>query len=140
MADEDSNPFNPSETPTIGPGTILGSYRVDKLIGRGGMSEVWRAVNEVTGQVVALKAIHIFFGSQDDRQAVIHREAALSSIKHSAIVQYYELIKADSGQLVLAMEFLEGVSLESACKHTQLDEADAASLLRCLAGPFQMWG
>ena len=122
-----------SEKPVIGPGWLVGPYRVEKLVGRGGMSEVWRAKNETTGHAVALKALHIFFGSDDDRRDIMKREAALSGLHHPAIVRYYDLIETETSQLILAMDYLEGVDLESACKDQHLDTADATRLLRYLA-------
>ncbi|MEX0350572.1 MAG: serine/threonine-protein kinase [Paracoccaceae bacterium] len=133
MAVQDNDHWQSPTSESITPGMLLGPYRVDRLIGRGGMSEVWRAVHETTGLVVALKALHIFFGSDDDRRDIIQREAALSGLRHTAIVRYYDLLETESGRLVLAMDFLEGTDLETACKNRLLDESDAISLLRHLA-------
>lgn len=133
MADFESSSWKPQGSKEVAQGTVLGPYTVEKLIGRGGMSEVWRAKNETTGDTVALKVLHIFFGSDDDRREIMQREASLNNLKHPSIVQYHELLESESGQLVLAMEYLEGIDLEAASKDQSFDETSAKKLLYQLA-------
>jgi serine/threonine protein kinase len=74
------------------------------------MGEVWRALDTRLGRPVALKLIRDATTDPDARTR-LEREARLAaSVSHPAICQVYELAEID-GQLVLAMELLQGAPL-----------------------------
>ena len=92
-------------------GTVIGGYRVEAVIGRGGMGVVYRATQVALERVVALKVIAPEFGRHADFQTRFRREARLAaSLNHPNIVAIYEAGEAD-GQLYLSMQYVEGSSL-----------------------------
>jgi serine/threonine-protein kinase len=99
---------NASET-TLQPGQLVaGKYRVDRLLGKGGMAEVWAGTNERTGKRIALKAILRSFASSSDAVELFRREAlAGSRVNHPNVVNVFDVIDHD-GMTCIVMEMLEG--------------------------------
>lgn len=89
-----------------------GGYRIEALIGRGGMGAVFRAVDERTGEPVALKILYrgCRKGSESGRR--FEREARVAgSLGHPNIVEVFDLGHFDDGTPFHVMELLEGQSL-----------------------------
>jgi hypothetical protein len=88
----------------------LGRYRVIRRLGAGGMASVDLAQDTVLGRRVALKRV---LGA-DDVQAMsrLRREAlAGASISHPNVVPIYDVVAAQDGHLVIAMEYVDGETL-----------------------------
>lgn len=101
----------PSEQDLVGK-TILGRYRVEELIGHGGMGEVYRATQLSTLQEVALKVIKADLAGDPDSIRRFFREArSAGSINHPNVVRVWEFGQLEDFRLFLAMEFLRGQSL-----------------------------
>jgi serine/threonine-protein kinase len=93
----------------------LGRYRVEALVGRGAMGAVYRGLDPVTGQAVALKTLalaHEFHGEAlAEARARFGREAETAArLQHPGIVSVYESGE-DQGLAFIAMEFLAGRTL-----------------------------
>jgi predicted Ser/Thr protein kinase len=90
----------------------LGSYRVLRVLGAGGMGVVFLAEDPQLERRVALKAMRPALISSDSAKKRFFREAkTTASIKHDHIITIYQ-VGEDRGAPFLAMEFLEGESLE----------------------------
>src|SRR6185436_10144084 len=89
---------------------IIGSYRVEKRLGRGGMGEVFLAWDERLGRRVAIKRVR--HGAELDRQGErLRREARVAArLSHPAVVHVYDLVEDGSG-LAIVMEYVEGRTL-----------------------------
>jgi serine/threonine protein kinase len=102
------------------PGTQVGAYRIDRIIGRGGMGVVYLAHDSRLHRAVALKSLppHLF---RDPRMhARLKQEArAAAALSHPSIATVYALEEFD-GQLFIASEYLEGRTLR--------DEIDAGPI------------
>src|SRR5437867_3638962 len=90
------------------PGTALGPYRVEALIGAGGMGEVYRARDTKLNRDVALKVLPESFTHDPDRLARLTREAlVLASLNHPNIAAIYGF--EDRGDVhALVLELAEG--------------------------------
>ena len=88
------------------PGDALGPYRVDSLLGKGGMGEVYRGTDTRLGRPVAIKVSAREFSDRFEREA-----KAISSLNHPNICTLY-----DVGPNYLVMEFVEGDTLSHAIK------------------------
>jgi len=91
---------------------IAGRFRLERLLGAGGMGEVYVAIQEPLGRRVALKLIKA--GLADDKGAAgrFEREAqSLAALHHPHIVTIFDFGRTAEGELFMAMEFLPGVSL-----------------------------
>jgi serine/threonine-protein kinase len=96
----------------MNPGDVLGSYRIVRLLGQGGMGSVYEAVHETIERRVALKLLHA--GLAKDRDAVnrfFNEARATNRIDHPSIVQVSDFGHAPDGSSFLVMEFLRGSSL-----------------------------
>ena len=103
----------------------FGSYRLVKLLGRGGMGEVWRAEHHLLARPAAIKLIRAeklgSVGQEMDggeaRRATLRRfarEAQATALLHSAhTIQLYDFGVSDVGVFYYVMELLDGFDLDT---------------------------
>jgi len=92
-------------------GRTLGTYKIEKQIGAGGMGEVYLAYDEKLKRKVALKILPTEYTSNDERVKRFELEArAISALNHPNIVTIYDVGNAD-GINFIATEFVEGKTL-----------------------------
>jgi YVTN family beta-propeller protein len=97
-------------------GTQLGGYRIEELIGRGGMSAVYLAEDLRLGRKVALKLIAPDLAEDERFRERFVRESRLAaSLEHPNIVPIYEAGEAD-GVLFIAMRHIGGTDLRALIK------------------------
>ena len=99
---------------TLEPGQVLAQrYRVQRLLGKGGMGAVYLADDEVLGELVALKVISSAFAV--DEQAMIARfrreAAAARKVSSPNVIRIHDLGEARPGLLYLSMEYFAGRTL-----------------------------
>jgi YVTN family beta-propeller protein len=95
------------------PGTTFAGYRVDSMVGRGGIWVVYRATDLSLGRPVALKLIAPELAEDESFRARFLREPRLAaSLDHPAVIPIYEAGEHD-GQLYLAMRFVEGSDMKT---------------------------
>ena len=114
--------------------TLDGKYRVESLLGRGGMGAVFRAVHLGTDRTVALKVIVPDFADRPDFLARFEREArACGRLRHPNIVDVTDFgyAEADGRRMAyLVMEYLDGCSLADVLRDdAQLPVAWVADVL-----------
>jgi serine/threonine protein kinase len=111
-----SGPEFPFLRPPMAPGELgrLGGYRVFKLLGSGGMGKVFRAEDLALKREVALKVMCLPPGEDVLcwRERFLREARALAAIKHQNLVTVYQA-GDDRGTVYLAMELLEGETLEA---------------------------
>ena len=94
-----------------GPGQMIGHYQIINLLGKGGMGEVYLAVDTHLDRRVALKLLPGQFTSNGDRVLRFVQEAkAASALNHPNIITIHETGK-ESGTHFIATEFIEGQTL-----------------------------
>ena len=94
-------------------GRSLGHYRITASIGAGGMGEVYRATDTTLGRDVAIKMLPAAVAQDPERLARFEREArSLAALNHPNIVTIYAVEEAE-GSRFLAMELVEGQSLDT---------------------------
>jgi tRNA A-37 threonylcarbamoyl transferase component Bud32 len=116
------------------PGELFAErFLIEHLAGSGGMAMVYRAIDRKTDARVALKLLRGFRdNSTHDHVERFAREATvLAALSHPRIVQYQAHGRTASGEIFLAMEWLEGVDLSQRLLHSRLSVADSLSVLRC---------
>lgn len=111
---------------------LAGRYRLEGLLGRGGMGEVYRAVDTTDGRAVAVKVLPATAdGHHADR---LRREARV--VSHLSDPHIVEVLDAgsDDGRLYLAMRLVEGADLRRLLSGGRIDPARAVRLLTQVAG------
>src|SRR5690348_3776060 len=95
-------------------GRIVGSYRIARLLGKGGMGSVYLAEHPVIGSRVAIKFLHPQYASDGRIVERFFNEArAVNLIGHDNILEILDLAVTDDGRHYFVMEFLQGQSLHS---------------------------
>ena len=98
--------------------TFQGRYRIEEQLGSGGMGAVYRATQLSVDRPVALKVIHAKLADNLSDVARFQQEArAIAALHHPNIVSLIDFGQADSGELFLVMEHLEGMSLGRLIRH-----------------------
>src|SRR5271170_1618317 len=95
---------------SLAPGTVIGQYRIDRLVGAGGMGEVYKATHLVLGRDVALKTLRPGEGSEAHTLRLIREARATSALQHPNIVTVYDVGNLD-GIPYIAMEYVVGETL-----------------------------
>ncbi len=114
-------------------GQRLGSYEVTALLGKGGMGEVYRALDRHLRREVALKVLPDAVASSADHIARFRREAqALASLNHPNIAAIYGL-EATTGVQALVLELVEGPSLSERIAAGPLPMKEALGIATQLA-------
>lgn len=90
----------------------LGPYRIERLLGRGGMGTVYVGVHQETGQRAAVKSLSISLSEDTNlRERFLTEIETLKKLKHPNIVELYGDGEQD-GQLFYAMELIDGPTLQ----------------------------
>jgi two-component system LytT family response regulator len=107
------------------PGAMLNHYRVMKRLGAGGMGEVFLAEDTKLHRNVALKVLLPEVAADPERMARFVQEArAASALSHPNAAHIYEIGEAN-GSHYLAMEFIEGDTIESRLTSDPAKAADS---------------
>jgi eukaryotic-like serine/threonine-protein kinase len=101
-------------TTALEPGQVLAQrYRIQRLLGKGGMGAVYLADDEVLSELVALKVISSAFAA--DERAMIARfrreAAAARKVSSPSVIRIHDLGEARPGLLYLSMEYFAGRTL-----------------------------
>lgn len=102
----------------MNPGDLIsGKYRLQRLLGSGGMGSVWAARNQLTDRDFAIKfLLPSLSSSQEALQRFFHEARACGQIKHPAVVDVYDMGQAEDGSPYLVMELLDGEGLDRRLK------------------------
>ncbi len=115
-------------------GQVLNNtYEIEGLLGRGGTGEVYRARNQITGRVVAVKALNREFSRNDAYLELMKREEEMRSIQHDAIVRYTDCSRSAEGHVYLVMDYVDGTPLSDWLERGGADPRDLMIVARRVA-------
>ena len=96
--------------------TLSGRYKIEALLGQGGMSAVYKATDPNLKRVVAVKLIHPHLSSDPAFVLRFEGEAsAVASLRHPNIVQVFDF-NDDGGVYYMVLEFIPGETLQDRMK------------------------
>jgi eukaryotic-like serine/threonine-protein kinase len=96
---------------------ISGKYQLNRILGSGGMADVWSATNTFTEREFAVKFMHEGVAKTKEATDRFLQEAKVSArINHPNVIEIFDVGQTDDGKLFLVMELLSGVSLETALR------------------------
>lgn len=114
-----------------GPGTVIhGRYRLDSVLGRGGMGSVWRAEHLQLRSPVAIKVLDSGISHNEVTSARFMREAQSAALLRSPHVVQVLDFGVEDGTAFIAMELLQGESLAARIK--RLKQLPAEDVIRLL--------
>ncbi len=121
------------------PGTAIGPYIIDRLIGRGGMGAVYRA-HRADGQFeqqVAIKIIDTPLASSFFRERFRAERQILARLAHPHIARLLDGGVSEADELYLVMEFIAGDSITDFCSKRSLSVEDRLQLFLLVCGAVQ---
>ncbi|MEZ4429659.1 MAG: serine/threonine-protein kinase [Nannocystaceae bacterium] len=123
------------ESLTISPGDVVGGrFRVERLVGEGGMGSVFLARDTQEDIAVALKVLApLVDGRSADADAAVREAQLLSDLRHPGIVGLVAHGVTERGRRYIAMEWIDGHDLDHHLKDQRLDLAETLRLGRRVA-------
>ncbi|MFJ2776145.1 protein kinase [Kitasatospora sp. NPDC087315] len=99
---------------------LAGRYRLDAVLGRGGMGTVWRAEDEMLGRIVAVKELRMNASVEEDEKhrlivRTLREAKATARIRHSSAVTVFDVVDEDDRPWIV-MELVESRSLADVIK------------------------
>jgi serine/threonine-protein kinase len=133
----DPEPLHPAaQDPLLG--SMVGSFRIRRLLGRGGMGSVYLGEHPVIGSRVAIKFLHESLAANPELVGRFYDEArAVNLIGHENIVGIYDLALLPPGRYYIVMEYLEGETLAALLRRAPVDQRLALDVLLQLTGALQ---
>ena len=115
-------------------GSVLaGQYRLEELLGSGGMGTVYRACQLSVQRQVAVKLISSEHETPEHVERFRREAAALAKLNHPNTVHLLDFGVADAGRPFIVMELLSGTDLEEHLAHHSLTVRDALLITRQIA-------
>ena len=116
------------------PGTEVGGYRVEGLLGRGGMGIVYEATQHSLGRRIALKLLAAELSLDQSFRRRFEREGRLQAgLDHAHIVPIYEAGELEDHGLFIAMRLVRGATLKQLIRAGELDGQRLLTVLRPVA-------
>lgn len=111
------------------PGSAVGAYVLEELLGQGAFGVVWLGHHGQTGDRVAIKILHPEAAENRENVERFKREAwALSQLQSAHIARMFELLTGPPYGMALVMEYIEGELLSEVFKRAQFSIEDALGL------------
>ncbi len=110
-------------------GKTVGHYRITAKLGAGGMGEVFLAEDTRLERKAAIKFLPAAWaGDPYRRQRFLTEAKAASALNHPHVCVVYDVGETEEGQPFIAMEFVEGQSLDAVVKHGPMEMARVAEI------------
>jgi eukaryotic-like serine/threonine-protein kinase len=122
----------------IAPGSLIASrYEVQALLGRGGMGAVYRALDRLLAETVALKVLNTGFGSDEMGQRFREEIRLARRVSHRNVCRIHEYGE-DDGRRYISMAYVDGADLKCVLRDQgPLPAAEAYSVALSIAAGLQ---
>ncbi|MFN7934680.1 MAG: protein kinase [Bryobacteraceae bacterium] len=111
----------PAPASVVSPGEVMGPYRLERLLGQGGMGSVFLATREdgAFRKQVALKVMRFAGGSHEFQWRFARERQILASLDHPSIGRILDGGTSTSGVPYLVMEYVDGLPIDRYCEQEQ---------------------
>ena len=118
--------------PAIGPGQRLGAYRVERVIGEGGMGTVYLATraDDAFDKQVAIKLVRAGLAGPGLVERLREERRVLASLDHPNIARLLDGGATDDGVPYVVMEYVDGLPLDAYCESRGTTVAGRVALVR----------
>jgi serine/threonine protein kinase len=114
----------------LAPGSIVGEYRIERVVGRGGMGVVYAAIQPVIEKKVAIKVLAAQFSSAPELvRRFVDEARAVNRIGHDNIIDIFSFGQLPDGRHYFVMEYLEGATLGERLARGDLPSVQLPSVL-----------
>ncbi|MEO8703283.1 MAG: serine/threonine-protein kinase [Kofleriaceae bacterium] len=115
-------------------GALVGEYRIERMVGKGGMGEVYAAVHPVIAKRAAIKVLRPELSHDPATVERFVLEArAVNEIQHPNIIDIFAFGRLEDGRHYFVMEFLGGVSLKDRLAGGPISLEEARQILIAIA-------
>lgn len=118
-------------------GQVFGRYEILKLIGEGGMGEVYLAEDTELGRKVALKLIKSNLKSKEILRRFSNERQILAQLNHENIARLLDVGTSADGHSFLVMEYVDGRPIDDYCNSKQLSATEQLKLFRLVCSAVQ---
>ncbi len=110
---EEPDLLSASDEPVLGE-LFADQFKIELLLGKGGMSKVYKAEDRKLSRIVAIKTLHSHLLEQEESVKRFKREASsVADLEHDCIVRVYEWDISKGGTPFIVMQYLEGITLDA---------------------------
>jgi serine/threonine-protein kinase len=129
----------PREATAAAVGTLVGPYRLEAVVGEGGMGTVYRArrVDEDLHRHVAIKLVKRGMDSDEILRRFRHERRILASFEHPHIARLYDGGVSADGRPYLVMEYVEGTPITTYCDERRLGIDERLALFQTVCETVQ---
>jgi serine/threonine-protein kinase len=115
-------------------GSVVCGYRIERVLGAGGMGTVYLAADPNLPRQTALKVLSAELSRDPDFRARFIREAdTAASLEHPQIVSVYSRGQTEDGQLWIAMQFVDGTDADAALREGTMAPQRAVHVIALVA-------
>lgn len=124
----------------LAPGAILdGQYRIESVIGKGGMGVVYLARHTLLNSLVAIKLVLPNLANEQYMQRFLREGQVARMIQHPNIINIYDLRSTQEGIVYMAMEYFDGHTLAKELeKRKRFTPAEAVEILEPISNALQL--
>jgi eukaryotic-like serine/threonine-protein kinase len=118
------------ESSPLAPSPRIGPYKLERLLGRGGMGEVWQAVRDdgTFSKTVAIKIMLIHLDNERLIERFLQERQLLASLDHPNIARILDGGRLEDGRPYTVMEYVEGLPIDRYCDERRVDLGGRISL------------
>jgi eukaryotic-like serine/threonine-protein kinase len=128
--------FSEGAAPAL-PWPNIGPYRLQRVLGEGGMGVVYLAQREDLGSQVAIKLLRDAWLSPARRERFTAEQRTLAQLNHPSIARIYDADSLPDGTPWFAMEYVEGLPLTEYCRQRQSSLRERLELFRAVCEAVQ---
>jgi serine/threonine-protein kinase len=126
--------FDTRHERTLRSGELISAFRIDQLVGTGGMGAVYRAEHVLEARVVALKVLREDqIGVERSVDRMMREASILASVPHPGLPRFFECGLLPDGRPWIAMELIAGIPLQQHLLAGPLPPEEVIGLLASVA-------